>query len=166
MNKQIKSKVIFVIGVSGSGKTSIGQMLAKTINYKFFDADDFHTKSNIEKMSNGIPLTDEDRLPWLNSLNKIAKLNEANGCVITCSALKQNYRNILANALQNNVSWIYLKGSYQLIYERMQKRANHFMDAKMLKSQFDALEEPANAIEIDIAQTPQKIVENIKSILQ
>lgn len=161
MNNNKKSKIIFVIGVSGSGKTSVGRLLAKELNIDFIDADDHHPQTNIEKMKSGIPLTDEDRLPWLDRLHQIAKNHLDTGCVIACSALKQTYRNQLSETIIDDVFWIYLKGSYDLIYNRMKNRANHFMDARMLKSQFETFEEPINAIEIAITKAPETIVKEI-----
>ncbi len=161
MIKNKTSKVIFVMGVSGAGKTSIGQLLAKNLHVDFIDADDHHPTSNIEKMSAGIPLTDEDRLPWLDNLHQIAKNHLNIGGVITCSALKEKYRDRLSRSIQDEIVWIYLKGSYDLIYKRMQNRNHHFMDAAMLKSQFETLEEPKDAIEIDIVDAPEIIVEKI-----
>lgn len=150
-----------MIGVSGSGKTSVGQLLAKELNIDFIDADDHHPPANIEKMKSGIPLTDADRLPWLNCLHQIAKNHLNRGCVISCSALKQRYRNRLSASIVNEVLWIYLKGDYELIYNRMKNRLDHFMDAQMLRSQFETFEEPANALEMEIIKPPESIVEEI-----
>ena len=149
------------MGVSGSGKTSVGQLLAKKLAVPFFDADDHHPPSNIEKMSVGIPLNDDDRKPWLDNLHKIAVTHVDSGCVITCSALKAVYRKRLIQSIESNVVWVYLKGNYDLIFERMKKRANHFMSAEMLKSQFETLEEPKNSINIDIEDSLEVIVQKI-----
>lgn len=154
------------MGVSGSGKTSVGRMLAKELSVLFVDADDHHPESNIEKMSLGIPLNDDDRWPWLSKINQIAQDNVNSGCVIACSALKQDYRWRLNNSIESNVLWIYLKGAYDQIFERMNNRKDHFMGADMLRSQFEALEEPENAINIDIADSPEVIVQKIKSHLE
>lgn len=164
--KNIKgSKVIFVMGVSGSGKTSIGRLLANELSVPFIDADNHHPQSNIKKMSKGMALKDSDRLPWLDILHKIAVKHLNIGCVIACSALKEIYRNRLSQSIKTSIVWVYLKGSYDLIFERMQMRKGHFMKAEMLKSQFEILEEPENAINIDIANSQKVIVQRIKSHL-
>ena len=154
------------MGVSGSGKTSVGRILAKELSVLFVDADDHHPASNIEKMSLGIPLNDDDREPWLNNLNQIAQDNVSSGCVIACSALKKAYRWRLKNSIESEVLWIYLKGAYDQIFERMKIRQDHYMGANMLRSQFEAFEEPENAISIDIADSPEVIVQKIKSHLE
>lgn len=154
------------MGVSGSGKTSIGQLLANELAVPFMDADDHHPPANIEKMSQGSPLNDEDRKPWLDKLHELAVAHLDHGCVITCSALKEIYRNQLSQNIAPHIQWIYLKGTYDLIFERMKARSNHFMDAAMLKSQFETLEEPKNAIEIDIVSSPKIIIQRIKSQLE
>lgn len=163
MAREKHNAIIFVMGVSGSGKSSIGKMLAKELNYTFIEGDDHHPESNIIKMRSGIPLTDEDRLPWLKILHASALNHKALGCVIACSALKKEYRRILSESISENVKWIYLKGSYELIHSRMQKRLGHFMKEEMLQSQFDVLEEPKNALEINIKDTQEIILENIKN---
>jgi len=157
------NKVIIVMGVSGSGKSSIGQLLAEELFIPFIDADDYHPKSNVEKMSQGIPLNDMDRIPWLNALNKVTIDNVYKGCVIACSALKQDYRSRLSQSIESNILMVYLKGSFDVIYDRMENRKEHFMGAEMLKSQFDILEEPEDALVISIVDTPQVIVQKIKS---
>lgn len=158
-------KIIFIIGVSGSGKTSVGQLLANELSVPFIDADDHHPLSNIEKMTQGIPLNDSDRVPWLDVLHEIAVKHLNAGCVIACSALKETYRKRLSQSIESSILWVYLKGSYDLIFERMNSREGHFMEAKMLKSQFDTLEEPTNAINIDISNSPKIIVQKIKKHL-
>ena len=151
------------MGVSGSGKTSVGRILAKDLSVLFIDADDHHPHSNIEKMSQGIPLNDLDREPWLDQLNKIAKENINSGCVIACSALKEDYRIRLTNSIESDVLWVYLKGTYDQIFDRMKNRQDHFMGAEMLRSQFETLEEPENVIQMDISNPTEEIVQNIKS---
>jgi len=150
------------MGVSGSGKSSVAKLLAKELSMAFIDADDHHIPSSIEKMSKGIPLTDSDREPWLKRMNKIAINHLDSGAVIACSALKKKYRQRLNQRIESNVNWVYLKGDYDLIFKRMKNRKSHFMNADMLKSQFDALEEPEDAIVINIANSLEGIVENIK----
>jgi len=156
------SKVIFVMGVSGSGKSSVGLLLANELSVPFIDADDHHPPSNIEKMSQGIPLNDGDRAPWLDRLNELAKKNIPNGCVIACSALKEAYRSKLMQSIHEQTIWVYLKGTYDQIFDRMSKREDHYMGATMLKSQFDQLEEPDNVISLDISDSPDEIVKKIK----
>lgn len=153
--------IIFIMGVSGSGKTTIGKLLSEQLVVPFFDADDFHPASNIEKMKVGIPLTDDDRKDWLQKINIIATEQlQFKGAVIACSALKEKYREQLARNV-HKVEWIYLKGDYELIHQRMEKRLHHYFSASMLQSQFDLLEEPANAIKVDVHITEEAIVNSI-----
>lgn len=155
------------MGVSGSGKSTVGKLLAEDLNIPFFDGDDFHPKSNIIKMSRGQALTDEDRFGWLQSLNSLAKKQlEKNSCIIVCSALKNKYRELLSKDIQNNTKWIFLQGSFEEITNRINKRKNHFMNSEMLKSQFDILEEPKDAIKIDINLKPKEIIALVKNQLE
>lgn len=157
------NKVIFITGVSGVGKSTIAALLSKKLSIPFFDGDDFHSEENISKMAGGIPLNDDDRKGWLQTLNKLAKKQvETNDCIIVCSALKEKYRSILSDGTALNTEWVFLSGDYDMIIERMKKRADHFMPAGLLKSQFDSLEIPTNAFCIDINLTPDMIVEKIK----
>ena len=153
--------IIIVMGVSGSGKTSVGEKLAESLGYKFADADDFHSLENIEKMHNGIALDDADRLPWLQKIQDVIKhcLSEKKNLVLTCSALKESYRQMLL--IDRDVKLVYLKGSFELIHKRLKERLNHFMSEKLLKSQFDTLEEPLDAIAVDISEPLEVIVKNI-----
>ena len=152
------------MGVSGVGKTTIGKLLSQELQIPFFDGDDFHPKENIAKMSNGIPLNDDDRNGWLQTLNKLAKDElKNNSCIIVCSALKQKYRDILTEGVEAH--WVYLKGSFQQIKERLEARSNHFMSSKLLESQFETLEEPIESIEIDINLSPTEIVKTLKNKL-
>lgn len=150
--------ILLLLGVAGSGKTTIGQLLAKTLNWLFFDADEFHPPANIEKMSRGVPLTDEDRWPWLDAIRaKIEELGSQNKSgVLTCSGLKQIYRDRLKRG-DPNLKFVYLKGSFDLIRSRMETR-QHFMKPEMLASQFASLEEPPDALIIDISQPPDACV--------
>ncbi len=161
----IGDKVVFVMGVSGSGKSVIGNQLAQELGLPFVDADDHHPEANIKKMAQGIPLNDNDRIPWLNRLNQLAKVKYTQGCVIACSALKEDYRLRLMHSIESRTIWIYLKGSYDQIFERMNKRVDHFMGANMLQSQFDTLEEPANAIAISIADSPETMIAKIREAI-
>ncbi len=157
--------MIITMGVSGCGKTTIGKLLADKLDVAYFDADDFHPQENIEKMKKGIPLTDEDRNPWLlNLANKIADWDKNGGAVLSCSALKENYRQILMSKAPK-IQWVYLAGSYDVIAERMRKRGNHYMKSNLLQSQFDTLEEPNYGIKVSILATPYNIVETILSKL-
>jgi carbohydrate kinase (thermoresistant glucokinase family) len=154
--------IIYVMGVSGSGKTTVGEKLSERINMPFFDGDDFHTEANKEKMRAGHPLTDEDRAGWLNRLNELAKEQMTKkGAIIGCSALKKKYRKVLSRDITSHLFWVFLNGSYELIKKRMERRKGHFMPASMLSSQFKALEPPTHAITIDISKTPDEIVDEI-----
>jgi carbohydrate kinase (thermoresistant glucokinase family) len=158
----MNSCIIYIMGVSGSGKTTIGRKLAEKIKMPFFDGDAFHPKSNKEKMKSGIPLTDEDREGWLIAINEKAKeQGKKDGAIFACSALKEKYRSLLSNGISVPMYWVFLQGSFDLIKKRMQKRKGHFMPPSLLASQFDTLEIPENAITVDISNSPDEIVESI-----
>jgi gluconokinase len=159
--KTSEGRIYIVMGVSGSGKSTIAPLLAQRLSISFFDGDDYHPAENVEKMSARIPLTDDDRQQWLETLNKLAKKNRENGAVIVCSALKKNHRKKLADDLQEKMVWIFLKGSYELILSRLMKRKGHFMPVSLLKSQFETLEIPEKAITVSIEGKPEAIVEEI-----
>lgn len=162
----MQKPVIYIIGVSGCGKTTIGKLLSGKINIPFFDADDLHSAANKQKMHAGHALTDEDRQQWLTAVNLLAsEQSKLKGAIIACSALKEKYRKILAENIENPI-WILLQGNYKLIYERMQKRKDHYMPAELLQSQFEALEIPDYAFIIDIKNDTAKIVELIIEWLQ
>ncbi|MBS1512101.1 MAG: gluconokinase [Bacteroidetes bacterium] len=149
------------MGVSGSGKTTIGKLLAHKTGIPFFDADDFHPAANKEKMKAGIPLTDADRKDWLQQLHTLAVTQEEQmGAIIACSALKEKYRAVLNEGLRQP-QWIFLKGDYETIYSRLQQRKGHFMPPALLQSQFKDLEPPSGAIIININQPPEMIVADI-----
>jgi len=152
---------IIVMGVSGCGKSTVGRLLADRLGWPFIESDDFHSAEDILKMSNGIPLTDEDRWPWLNRLHDLMVDFSMQGqpVVLACSALRRSYRNLLAQGL-NNVLFVYLKGDFELIFERMKSRS-HYMKPGMLRSQFDALEEPLDALTLDIKESPEEIAGKI-----
>ena len=153
--------VTIVMGVSGSGKTHIGEMLAKVLSLPFYDADDFHPVSNVQKMEQGESLTDADRQPWLQKLaNKIQYWNQADGAVLACSALKESYRVTLSQNYTNLTQFVYLKGDPSLIRSRMHKR-DHFFPPHLLDSQFADLEEPRRAVVVDINQAPEAIVKEV-----
>ena len=160
--------IILVMGITGSGKTTVGRLLAERLNWEFADADDFHSAANKEKMHSGIPLTDADREPWLLAIrDQIWRWIAANkNGVITCSALKQSYRDLLLSPGEGNtaadasdIKIVYLRGSYDLIAERVRARTGHFAGEELLSSQFAALEEPRDAVTIDVNQTPEQIVD-------
>jgi len=156
------------MGPAGSGKTTVGELLAAQLSWEFADGDDFHPPANIEKMSRGIPLSDEDRLPWLKSIREAMRQWEAQkrNAVVACSALKQSYRQLLGlgpNA--RNIKLVYLKGSYGLLLERLHSRKGHYMKDQMLTSQLADLEEPTEALNIDIAKSPPEIVSEIRKQL-
>ena len=152
-------KCYIVMGVSGSGKTTIGKLLADRLNVPFLDADDFHPPENIRKMTSGIPLNDADREPWLNILSKeLDKRKE--GCVLGCSALKEKYRKLLEQA-SATINWVYLEASPELIRHRLSQRKDHFMPSSLIDSQFEALEVPADAICVDASLHPEEIVDKI-----
>jgi gluconokinase len=150
------------MGVSGSGKSAIGTALAHRLGWDFYDADDFHSPDNIGKMAAGIPLTDEDRAPWLGSLHGLISscLKAGHPSVLACSALKEQYRQQLLED-SNNVKVVYLKGNIDLIRSRLASRTGHYMKLTMLQSQFDALEEPRNALVIDASLSVDEVVTQI-----
>jgi len=153
--------IIVVMGVTGSGKTTIGTLLAARLAWLFADADDFHSAANKEKMRKGIPLTDADRLPWLAAMHEqIAKwIASKQNAVLACSALKRSYRQQLWNGPE--VKFVYLRGSYEFIAERLRARKGHFADEHILAGQFADLEEPSDALVVDISASPDEIVAEI-----
>ncbi len=158
--------IILIMGVSGSGKTTIGKLLANSLDWQFSDADAFHSPENVEKMRCGIPLSEADRIPWLQDLQTAIKnwLQENKNVVLACSALKESYRQFLVLD-SDRIKLVYLKGSYELIQKRLQERHHHYMSEKLLDSQFYTLEEPLDTIYIDVIETPQVIVQNIRTVL-
>ena len=134
-----RKPLVVVMGVSGSGKSTVGAQLAPRLGVPFADADSFHPRANIEKMSAGTPLTDEDRAPWLASMADWLSQHAANGAVLVCSALKRRYRDRLRQT-SSRLFFLHLDGSYELISGRLAKREGHFMPAGLLRSQFEALE--------------------------
>jgi gluconokinase len=157
--------IVIVMGVVGAGKTTIGRLLAQELEWGFADADDFHPLSNIEKISHGIPLTDEDRDPWLQLLRDaiVGWIAAGRNVVLACSALKGSYRQRLHAGPE--VRFVYLKGAPVLIAERLHSRHGHFADEQILSSQLHDLEEPVDAIVMDIAGSPKEIVRRIRKEL-
>jgi gluconokinase len=162
----LPAMILVLMGVSGSGKTTIGAMLAEALQWRFYEGDDLHSAANRSKMAHGIALTDADRLPWLHRIRRLIErcLSDGVDAVIACSALKRSYRQaIVTDARQVRV--VYLKGSPKLIKGRLGKRKGHFMPSSLLPSQFEALEEPRDAITIDVADPPAQIVEAVRKRL-
>ncbi|MBP0592417.1 gluconokinase [Paraburkholderia sp. LEh10] len=156
--------ILIAMGVSGAGKTRIGELLAERLNCSFTDGDAFHSAANKEKMHNGIPLTDEDRWPWLRTIRAAIeeKQKAHETAVFTCSSLKRSYRDIL-RAGDKDVCFVYLKGTREVLHERLQSRTGHFFDPSLLQSQLETLEEPGDdeAITESIDLTPEQIVEEV-----
>lgn len=156
---------VVLMGVAGSGKTTVGRALAAELGWRFYDADDFHPPANIKRMRRGVPLTDADRRPWLEELRALVAGCLARGeqAVLACSALKESYRAYLL--LDERVRLFYLKGDRALIAERLRARRDHFMPPQLLDSQLSALEEPAQAAQLDVAATPAELVQTIRTQL-
>ena len=156
--------VIVLMGVSGSGKTTIGRVLADQLDWAFLEGDDFHPAANVEKMRRGIPLNDEDRRPWLRALqDRIEEACERNeDAVVACSALKDDYRDFLERHDPACVHFVYLSGSEDLIRRRLERCEGHFMDPALLRSQFDALEPPEEAHQVDVTPAPEVVAAEIR----
>jgi gluconokinase len=157
--------ILVVMGVSGSGKTTVAALLSRKLGWRFRDADEFHPKANIAKMKSGVPLTDDDRWPWLRAIAAFIDRERARGsyAIVTCSALKRRYRDIIVGKRQD-VRLVYLKGDRALVAERLKKRHGHFMPAALLQSQFDALEEPSaveNPLTVSIDKAPEEVAKRI-----
>jgi len=158
--------IIILMGVAGSGKTTVGNALANELGWDFFDADDFHSPENREKMSRGIPLTDEDRASWLKDLQNVLKksIQSNRSCIMACSALKEKYRRALL--VNQEVHFVYLRGTYRQILKRLARRKAHFVPPSLLASQFETLEEPTGQLTIDIRFPLKQIVQTIRKELK
>lgn len=154
--------IVILIGIAGSGKTTVGQCLAAHLGWRFVEGDDFHSPANVAKMSQGVPLEERDRWPWLRALRAqiVALQQQGKSAIITCSVLKQRYRDVLRPDGDEAIQFVYLKGEAAMLRSRLQQRQDHFMQAEMLDSQLAILEEPEDAIAVDIGnnQTPKQIV--------
>jgi gluconokinase len=159
--------IVLVMGVSGVGKTTIGQALAEALGWRFLDADDYHPPENIAKMAAGMPLDDADRRPWLAKINEaLVKIqSERSSAVLACSALKESYRQQLARGVRE-LEVVYLHGSFELIHQRVNGRRHRFMPATLLESQFAALEPPERAISVDVSMPIGKSVSLVKARLK
>jgi gluconokinase len=155
--------IIVLMGVSGSGKTTVGKVLAQQLDWAYIDADDYHPAANVEKMHRGIPLTDEDRRPWLDAIRR--RIDEARdrgeNIVLACSALKHAYQEYLQREAPELIHYVYLSGSEELIRQRLAGRKGHFMNPQLLHSQFETLEPPDHALQVNIAPSPEIIAEEI-----
>jgi gluconokinase len=160
--------IVIVFGVSGTGKTTIGKLLTQELGWPFYEADDFHSQANIEKMRSGNPLTDEDRWPWLENLRQLIKhsLEAGENAVLACSALKRAYRERLRAS--DEVKFVFLRGDYALIEKQLRQRRGHFMNPELLRSQFADLEEPKpdeDVLTIKLGHTSEQLVEEINTKL-
>ena len=154
--------ILVLMGVSGSGKTTIGELLSKKTKWTFYEGDDFHPEKNVAKMKSGTPLTDEDRVPWLLAIREIIEkhLENNTSAIIACSALKASYREVLQRD-DKRIHFVFLNGKKALIQSRLDHRKDHYMPADLLQSQFDSLEEPEDALLVDIQPAPEEIVNQI-----
>jgi gluconokinase len=160
--------IVIVLGVSGAGKTTIGKLLARELGWHFYEADDFHSRANIEKMHRGVPLRDEDRWPWLERLRELIKrcVESGENAGLACSALKRAYRQRLD--VSGEVKFVFLRGDYALIAKQLRHRRGHFMNPALLRSQFADLEEPKpdeDALTVELGRTSPELVEEIKAKL-
>jgi gluconokinase len=158
--------IVILMGVSASGKTTVGRLLAEKTGWPYFDADDYHPLTNIDKMRKGIALDDADRWPWLDRLHALVQewLDKKENAVLACSALTAAYRERLGKG--PSIHWVYLKADRNLIHERLLRRTGHFMNPVLLESQFQTLEEPRDAIVLDARESPERLVEGLLSRLK
>ena len=163
-NTSMNQPLIIVMGVSGSGKTTVGELLAKQLNLPFYDGDDFHSAANVAKMAAGHPLTDADRHDWLATLAQhLGEWEQANGAVLACSALKETYRQTLQSGAEEPLRWVFLDGSHELLQARLEGRHDHYMKSSMLDSQLDTLEKPTYGLRIELSndETPEQVVARV-----
>lgn len=153
--------VIILMGVSGCGKTTLGNLLSRKTGLKFIDADFYHSEINKIKIKKGIPLKDSDREPWFKKINSELLKYSKNPLILACSALKEKYRLELVKGVKHKTKWFFFKGDFELINKRLENRKNHFMSNKLLKSQFEILETPHYGIEIDISKKKEDILNDI-----
>jgi len=157
--------IVLLMGPAGSGKTTVGELLASQLGWEFADGDRFHSPANIEKMARGVPLDDNDRIPWLDAIHEAMEQWSAQrrNVVLACSALRKSYRERLQTG--SGAKLVYLKGTYELLLKRLHLRKGHYATEQLLASQFADLEEPSDAITIDVARSPKEIVAEIRKQL-
>ena len=162
-----RSQVLIIAGVAGAGKTTVARLLAVDLGWAFCEGDDFHSAGNLQKMGAGVPLTDEDRWPWLQGLKRRLDraIREDRSLVVACSLLKESYRNFLINDL-DSVRAVFLQADEHLVKERLSRRSPHFFSKELLQSQLEAWEEPQEGIVVDASQAPAEIVREIKKKLR
>ncbi len=154
--------IVLLMGVSGAGKTTLGERLARELGCRFIDADDYHPPENVRKMASGVPLDDADRAPWLDRLNTLLRMEKH--AVLACSALKEAYRQRLAEGV-DGFRTVYLHGGFDLIQGRLKARRHRYMPAALLQSQFETLEPPAAALVVDVSGTPEEALAAIRARL-
>ncbi len=158
--------IILLMGVSGSGKTTVGELLSQQTGVPFFDGDDFHPQANVDKMAHGTPLTDADRAGWLADLARhIGQWEHEKGAILACSALKESYRTALQAGARQPLDWVFLTGDRALLLQRMESRQGSYMKANMLDSQLATLEMPTYGLHLNVADTPQQLADKIKAWL-
>jgi gluconokinase len=155
--------IVVLMGVTGSGKTTVGKRLVQQLGWRFVEGDDFHSPENIQKLRRGEPLSDEDRKPWLEEIREAIRraIDRGENAVIACSALKESYRGMLQ--MDGQVAFVYLKASLPLIEERLKNRVDHFMNPSLIQSQFATLEEPGEGLQVDACLSPAEIVQVIRN---
>lgn len=160
--KASSPRILLLMGVAGCGKTTIGKLLSARLKWPFYDADDFQPRDNLAKMAQGLPLNDRDRRPWLLAIHDLLAGLAAKGgkAVVACSALKRDYRDLLCVGVEG-IGFVYLKGGYALLQARLAARQGHFFKGALLGSQFEILEEPEDALVVDVDNPPETIVERI-----